>query len=210
MPKTIEITTYNYDELNENAREKAREWYLGAYEFDSEHALETIATAGTILGIEFGLRTIPLMNGKTRKEPKILFSGFHSTGDGACFEGCYSYAKGALKRLEEEFPTDTALHDIARKLQHVQQQNFYGLYADVTHNSAHYYHSGCTFMSVKDRNDEYASDDITDTISELLRDFMDWSHNILYREHEYQISEDTIAETMHANEYEFDENGKTI
>ena len=46
-----------------------------------------------------------------------------------------------------------------------------------------------------------------DEVTQLLRDFADWIYNQLISEYEYQTSEEAVAESMEANEYEFYEDG---
>jgi hypothetical protein len=136
-------TLFKFDELSPEAQEKAieayragdldYEWYDGVY--------QNVEDAAKILGIELGQKPVKLMNGDTRYNPAIYFSGFWNQGDGACFEGSYSYAKGAVKAIKDEFPTDEKLHRIAADLQAVQAKEFYQLAATVTHNDRYYHYN---------------------------------------------------------------------
>ena len=72
------------------------------------------------------------MGGGTRARPCIWFSGFWSQGDGACFEGYWSHAKGVNARIRDYAPTDATLHCIADRLQAIQRRNFYQLAAEVS------------------------------------------------------------------------------
>ena len=132
----------------------------------------------------------------------IYFSGFYSQGNGACFEGYYSYAKQSIKNLKAFCPNETEVFKIAEGLQAIQKKHLYSLSASVKH-SGHYYHSGCTEIQVY-KNDSY--EDIQE-IDELLRDFMDWMYSKLRKEYEYLTSEESILETIEINEYKFNENG---
>ena len=49
--------------------------------------------------------------------------------------------------------------------------------------------------------------DAEDDVIQLLRDFADWIYRRLEEEYEYQTSEEAVAESMAANEYEFYEDG---
>ena len=212
MPRTETNvrTLYQYSELSDTAKEKAREWLRDCNirePFDHDYQYEDFATIAGILGIEFKTRTVNLMNGKTRREPCIWYSGFSSQGDGACFEGTYRYAPGASAKIREHAPQDAELHRIADELRDVQRRHFYKLYATVVH-TGHYYHSRSVSINVEHGEDTYRDiGDASETVSEALRDLMDWLYKQLEAEYEYQLSDEAIAESIEANEYEFTEAG---
>lgn len=215
MARTIETTVYQYDELSEAAQEKAREWYRTAAsigdDFFSECVIEDAACVAEILGIDIRQTRKTLLGGGHRYEPTVYFSGFWSQGDGACFDGRYSYKKGASKAIREYCP-DKELHRIADALQAAQKKNFYKLWATCKH-SGHYYHSGCMAVDVGHDDDSpcYRSREIgisEDDIRQLMRDFADWIYKQLENEWEYQNSDEQVTESIRANEYEFTENGE--
>ena len=86
---------------------------------------EDAAQCGKILGIDLNTKPVKLMGGGTRYDPCIWFSGFASQGDGACFDGTYAYAKGAVKAIRAHAPEDKELHRIADELQAIQRRYFY-------------------------------------------------------------------------------------
>ena len=197
--KTQTIECYQYAELDDAAKEKARDWYRTATEGDSfwsETVLEDATTIGEILGIDFEDR-----NGK----PNIFFSGFYSQGDGACFEGYWSYKPGMVKTITKDYPEDKELHRIAKELSKLARRTFFTVSARVKH-SGHYYHSGC--MSVESQNDK--GPDVEKDVYQVLRDFADWIYKSLEMEWDYQNSDDQVAETIEANEYEFTKEGERI
>ena len=151
------------------------------------------------------------MNGNTRNEPTIYFSGFSSQGDGACFEGDYSYKKGALKAIVAECPTDKTLHQIARDLQTAQQPYFYRLTATMKH-SGHYYHAGCMSVDVEGDSDIYYNDlsEAEDNITEALRDFANWMYKQLENEYDYRMSDENVDESIIINEYSFTSDGEIV
>jgi hypothetical protein len=202
--RTETTTLYLYDELpTEEAKEKAREWYAGLVFSDSsdwEHVYEDADRIAKMIGIEIG--------GGTREEPDIMFSGFSSQGDGACFEGSYRYKKGAVREVEKYAPQDAELSRIARSLYQVQRRYFYKLRATCSH-SGHYYHSGMMDVEVYHEYEFYEDiGDARDEVRRLLRDFADWIYKQLEREYEYQTSDEQIEEAIRANEYEFHEDGR--
>lgn len=194
----IETKVYTLDELTDEAKEKAREWYR-------EHALdyewydctyEDAKTIAALLGISIN---------------KIYFSGFYSQGDGACFEGRYEYAKGSVKAIEQHAPRDTELHALARALQKLQKRNFYKLYATVRQ-SGYYSHSGCTDIDVinESQSGGYPSsaNGEEEALKQLLREFMDWIYKQLEKEYEWLMSDEVVDENIIANEYTFTEAGE--
>lgn len=197
-----EVTTnvYKFEELDDRAKEKARDWYRqNALDYDWwDSVYEDAKQIGIILGID--------MNHKG-KDPCIWFSGFSSQGDGACFEGSYRYAKGASKEIRKYAPKDTELHRIADALTKIQRPAFYQLTATVRH-SDRYYHAYSTTIGVNDRDGYEIHDDTENAIVEALRDFMNWIYRQLEKEHDYLMSDESVDENIKANEYEFTEEGE--
>lgn len=200
--RTIEKQVFHYDELSDKAKEMARDWFRDTSAYDDwyEFVYEDAEQVGNILGI-----TLDTKRGNT---PTIYFSGFSSQGDGACFEGSYSYVKGAVKAIKAYAPKDEELHRIAKALQEIQRRNFYKLEATCKH-CGHYYHSGCMDVSVSHVDDMYRTitDDAEEEVTQLMRDFADWIYGQLEKEYEYQNSDEVVEENIIANEYEFDEEG---
>jgi hypothetical protein len=213
---------YQYEELSETAKAKARDWYReGDDTFESFTYLNVYEDAqrmAEILGITFDLKTVPLHGGGTRTEPKIYYTGFSSQGDGACFEGQYAYAKGCARKMAAEAPEEPTdykgyagnreLNRIARGLTGLQRLHGYKLIAVVKH-TGHYSHAYATTIDVYQGEDERAPDSATETkVVELLRAFMNWIYRSLEVEYEYQQSDEQVAETIQANEYEFTAEGE--
>lgn len=215
MPETKEYTIYKFDELSDKAKEKARDWLRPLQFSDSsdwEFVYDDAATVGALIGIEIDRRTYKTIGGGTGSEPTIYFSGFSSQGDGACFEGDYSYAKGGLKALKQhiggESDGDKTLINIAERLQNLQRKHFYRLEARMRH-SGHYNHSGCMSVDVTraDTRDDFPGEDAEIELKQTMRDFADWIYRQLEAEYEYRISDEQLDDAMQANEYTFDING---
>jgi hypothetical protein len=229
MPVAVTHWLYKFEELSDRAKEKARSWYReGQLDYDWwDFIYEDAMRMAEILGIEVDFRYHgPRSPGKKGyKEPKIWFSGFSHQGSGACWEGSYRYAKGALKKLQSEAPAryqyfkpdgtmewtenkgNIELHRIAKALQKVQDRHFYKLVATSTHRG-HYNHSGC--MSIEVEHDEAPYRDLGDAeddIKDALRDFADWIYRRLEEEHDWLTSDEQVDESIIANEYTFDEEG---
>ena len=84
MPEVICTTVYQFPELSEAAKEKARSWYrdLGPHDDWWDAVYEDFERVCEILGIRLKTRTVRLVGGRTREDPCIWFSGFWSQGDG--------------------------------------------------------------------------------------------------------------------------------
>lgn len=203
-------TIYQFDELEDRAKERARDWYRqGALDYDWWDAVyDDASQCATILGIDLNQKPVKLMSGATRYDAAIYFSGFSSQGDGACFEATYAYAKGAAKKIRSHAPKDTELHRIADELQALQRSNFYRLTARTKHRG-HYYHSGCMAVDVDDNETrQTAWLQVEESLTQLLRDFADWIYRQLEAEHDYFMSDESVDDTIRANEYEFTEDGE--
>lgn len=205
MPHTITKLVYKFDELEPQAKETARQWFRdGQLDYDwYDFIYEDAERIAAILGIELDRK--PRNNPKAHAEPAIWFSGFYSQGDGACFDGRYSYAKGAPKAIRAYAPTDTELHRIADELQSVQRKNWYKLTATTKHRG-HYYHSGCMAVDV----DGAHNGDNEEILIVLLRDFADWIYRALEKECEWLQADEQVDDSIRANEYEFDESGNIV
>lgn len=199
---------YKFEELDDDAKETAREWWRrceneSVDNFFAECVIEDAERVAEILGVSFNRR-----RGGRSSSPAVYWSGFWSQGNGACFEGAYTYQSGASKMIREYAPKDAELHWIADELAKVQKRYFYALSATCEH-SGHYYHSGCMSVCVRDDRDGWRGvpDDDEETIRQLLRDFADWIYRQLERAYEFTMSDENVDESMIANEYEFDIHG---
>ena len=191
--RIIETVVYDYDELDETAQEKARDWYRkGALDYEWwDVTFDTIRAAGVYLGID---------------AKDIYFSGFYSQGDGACFVGRYSYRTGWRAALKAEFGGDTLaeLEKIGLALQKAQRPVFYTATARVAKRCDHYSHENTVSIDVSADTDT-VDDDAIDT---ALRDFMRWSYRLLEAEHDWLLADEQVIESIRANEYTFTADGE--
>ena len=211
MPHTITKTVFNFDELSDSAKDKAREWYRNASAGDSffaESVIDDAVTCAKLIGIDIDRRPARTASGTpTLGEPKVYWSGFSSQGDGACFEGNYRYVKGSVKAIAKHAPKDTELQRIARELYRIQKQHFYSLSAECSQ-SGHYSHSGCMRVNVSDSRDErYDLSEAEDDVTQALRDFADWIYRQLEKEYEWSNADAQVDANICANEYTFDVDG---
>ena len=210
--RTKTTIIYKFDELSDEAKqtaiESARHTNVDFFEWwDSSY--ESFAEAADLFGLDIRQTRKSLVDGTFRYDPTIFFSGFSSQGDGACFEGCYAYKKGALKATKQAFPADSELLRIVRDLQTLQQRNFYQLTAATKHRGS-YNHSGCMDIAVDRADGKAFSNDDEESLKQMMRDFADWIYSNLEKEYNYLTSDEAVAESLRANEAEFTEDGQTI
>lgn len=197
MSTIIETEVFTFDELTDEAKEKAREWYReGALDYEWwDGVYDTAKTAGACLGIDVD---------------KIYFSGFWSQGDGACFTGRYSYRKGWRKALKAEFGGETLgkLTTIGEALQAVQKPAFYKLAASVKNTGRGSDEYSVTIdVDTRDMPETGGRVD-EDDLKDALRDFMRWIYRQLEAEHEWLRADEQVDESIRMNEYTFTVDGE--
>jgi len=216
--RKIEVEIYKYEELSDAAKKVARQWWkdLEANNGDNsfaDHIIDDAVEVAKRLGITIDKRTVKLMNGNTRYDPTIYWSGFGKQGDGACFDGRYDYHSGGVELLKEYAPNDSELHRIATELNEVQQLYENEIFARTTHTS-HYCHEHSMTIDVEctaeDENCEpiEVSPESEERIKKALRSFARWIYSKIEDQYEYIMSDDAVSETLISNEYEFTSDGK--
>lgn len=210
MPEVIETTVYTFEELDERAQERARDWYREGIPHEDWHefVFDDFERICELLGVVLATRPVRLFGGGTRAKPCIWFSGFASQGDGACFEGRYSYRKGASRAIRDYAPTDQRLAAIADELQRNQRKNLYALEARVTHRGR-YYHEHSMEIAVERNSDQYQppTADAEEAVAEALRDLARWLYRQLEKEYDHQMSNEVVDEGIIVNGYTFTEAG---
>jgi len=197
--KIIETKVYSFNELSEEAKEKAienqrsNEYYLDYdwYEFVIENWTEKLNDIGF-------------------EDIKIYFSGFWSQGDGAMFEYL-----GINNKLLFEWVDGLKLTPLRNKIAKEI------LYASAKGNQCGMYYHSKSCKHVINLETQYGSmygTNIYDWINEHYMDFEDFIENIydnvcneiyrdLEKEYDWLMSNEVIAEHIEANEYEFKEDG---
>jgi len=208
--ETRTYQVYKYDELPDDAKQKAIEKH---YDINTEHdwwdcEYEDFKEIGKCLGIDI---------------KDIWFSGFASQGDGLCFTGAFEYRKGWRKALDAYAPKrwkdhrkigewvenkrNAELHAIGERLQDLQRPVFYGVSGDISH-SGHYQHSGCTLFNIRHTWDyEVEVNFDYEDFKQVYRELMDTFYYVLEHQHDYLTSDEQIAETLRADDYDFTING---
>lgn len=203
MPAVIETIVYQFDELSDRAKERARDWFrMSRDESDFWAVLEDFGRIVDILGLTLDTHQVQLMGGGTRYDPNIWYQVGYVQSDYAAFDGDYRYKTQAAKKLKAYAPQDEELAAIADALQEVQKRNMYGLTATIKNH--HYY--GLTVEVEHSSGREVSSEDEA-TVKEAFRDLAQWLYQTLRTEDEYQSSEEVVDDNIRANEYTFDEDG---
>jgi len=219
--QTIE-TTYTYEQLNDNAKEKVRQWW---YEHGAEHewwdcAYEDFKREGYELGFVID---------------KINFSGFYSQGDGACWSGQVDMATWLKTHTEDSIARDAwcALiqEGFAEKHMGIHFRGHY-LHSDTmtcvgwdwidtdcsdAENSSHYLQQPSIFQGMQYpalhsliRSTDYPytdPNDIEEAAFESAKDYADELYKRLREEYEYITGEENLIEMCEINDWKFNEEG---
>ena len=208
--RIVETPVYDFTELSDTARDKARTWFRETIDHDWwDSVYDDFEQICPILGVTLATRTVRLMGGGTRQKPCIWFSGFWSQGDGACFEGRYAYAPRAPLRIRDYAPQDTELHRIADALQALQRPNFYQLDGLLPADRPVLARL-CDDVRRRPRQPCRPGDRRSHRgrPGQALRDLANWLYRTLEREYEFQTSDETVDEGMSANGYTFTAEGR--
>jgi len=210
-----EKTEFKFSELSNSAKQTALDaeryskgylnydWWDGVY--------EDAVNMASILGIEISTTTNRVGTGakdRSYESTDISFSGFSSQGDGACFEGNYTFKPDAVEKLTNAAPQDKELHRIATALGMLSiTQRLLGsdpISCRIT-TSGRYSHSGT--MSLNNEFDDVPSSIEVDLL-QLMRDFADWIYKRLDEEHDHLMSDESVAGGL--EDSTFDESGSVI
>lgn len=186
MPREITTLVYQYDELSPEAQSRARDWFLeGGLDYKWWEAVYDDAQhVGEILGIR-------IEDQPGNRGPAIWFSDLE-TNPRCAFNAQYAYQRGCARAIRRYAPQDTELHGIADKLVSVQKEHHYAL-----------------AVQCDGRENLIITGSVYE-LNEIIREFARWIIGQLRAELEYLMSDENVAETIRANEYEFDVEGKRI
>lgn len=231
--REIVTKVYTYAELSDAAKARARDWLREANagdNFFAEHVTDQFHEALKALGFDPYVRAGRYLDPRDPRAVRstLEWSGFWSQGDGAAFGGTWRAADFAPGKLladrpatyERDGKTETSkgnaeLHRIAGELKACKAAGMTFAALRTSHRGFH--------MSVDsaehDQPDEFETDAAeedyrdacTDSEERFITAARDLAHQFykdLEAEYEYQNSDDAIAESIEANEYEFTEDGE--
>ena len=222
MPHKKCKTVYFFDELDEKAKENAREWFRRDYPhydwWDSSY--ESFSDAAKYLGIDINKKPVKLMGGGTRYDPSIWFSGFYTQGSGSSFDGTWRAEDVQADKLKADFTSDTELHRLADIFASIAKDNP-EMTATIKSQRDNDISVGVEHGETRDEivnelvydSPEYKAQvekdsEREDELTEALRDFNRWIFKSLQQEYEHLTSDEQVDESIRANEYEFTKEGK--
>jgi len=211
MQRTITKTVYQFAELSDKAKEKAREWYRSCSDSsDLDNVIEDFTQIAEIIGLELDTHSVKLYGGGTRQEPEIFYSIGYCQSDYAAFAGTWKYKAGCLKAIKEYAPQNTGLHSIVSDWQALQKTNFYRLRAICSESRGNQYVDEVV-KGYSSRYDEESVDYKTEhAAGDIVTDLARWLYCRLRDECDYQSSDEYVDEAIEANELEFYENGERV
>lgn len=214
--KEITVKAYEFDELSDAAKEKAREWFRSAScgdDFWSECVIDEAVEQGGHLGIDFKMRERKNAKGESLLEkPCIWYSGFWSQGDGACFEGTWRAGDVKADKVAEGWGPDPATTEIKRIAAEFDRiAKLYPCSSFSVEHRGHYQHENCTEFDFFITEDEAVGEDEQQQAEEVLKenakDFMRWIYRQLEKACEWQNADEQVDENIRSNEYMFTESG---
>ena len=219
MPNT-ETKVYHYNELPENAKQKARNHYIENwvhddwYDYVYSMAIEDGKKHGFVID-------------------NIYFSGFYSQGDGACWEGSVDLYDFLDSHANNSIGRDCWVWLIADGWIHNS--------VDIKRHPSHYSHSGCMYagaideygfydgyigldciikgMPVRSVYDLIAADpncnvkdfaELTTMIETSAKAYADKIYSDLRNSYEWLCTDENISEVYDANEILFNEEGEIV
>jgi hypothetical protein len=229
MSRTKTITLYQFDELSDKAKEKARDWYRQAGDnYFAEHTTDEFKETLAALGFSVG---------KGRNDG-ICWSGFSSQGDGAAFNSSW-YASdfdkgGKLTALLADRPavfkdgetckSNVELHRIAGVLREIvakcpessgstttsrgnNMRAEFDSSSDERIEELRNLITSASDVNLQQELDTLESGDMADAFKEACTDLADWFYRALETEYEWQNADEQVDDAMRANEYEFTQEG---
>lgn len=187
-----------YNELDDSAKEKAREWMRSGVDEDnywSESVIEDWKQILEFLGFY---------------DVDIFWSGFWSQGDGACFVGKWRDFYVEYNKLVEYLGAEKAEEYGA--FFH-KMRVFKDMGATETHFVKLIHHSNyCHEHSISYDFDmpvgEFSVEGFEEDFKEACKYLMRQIYRQLEQEYEYQTSDEALEECILANDYDFNEEGE--
>lgn len=167
-----------------------------------DHIFDDFVRIADILGFTIG-------NRYKSKEPAISFQLNYSQGDYACFDAEYRYSPQASSGIRQ-YCNDEELWRIADELTFMQvNQRVFNLEffrVSVV--------GGDGRRSTRCEFHDWGIDEVGEPDEEqfgkIVKDLNDWIYNTLRKECDWHYENEQVIAHIEANDYEFDEDGRTI
>lgn len=202
--RTKTINLYQFDELDDRAKERARDWYrAGGFDYEWwDYIYDDANTIAAALGFDLG------------SPPAIYFRGFSHQGDGACIAGNYRAERAnhaALTAHVGDTESNRAILEIGKAFAEfaTARPTFC---ATLTHTGRYSHEYSVAYecneyVETEGGVDDSLTPETEEWFRELCRDFMRWIYRQLETEWDYMNSDEQVDESIIANAYEFDEDG---
>lgn len=189
MPRIKETTVFQYDELSENAKEKALDWYgAGAFDYSWWEFVYEDAE-----GIGLKITSFDLDRGRSI--------------EGELTEYCHKVAKNIIEKHGESCETyklAKVFLDKKAGLDAIIQKTSECAHRDDAEPEENYKHDLCDECWL---NQEAAEDGYAQLEADFDNDLKQEYLSMLGKEYEWLTSRESMEESIRANEYEFDEDG---
>jgi len=206
MPRVIETTVYKFDELNDKAKAKARDWFRQISAGDNDFADHLTCKGGefeTFAGY-LGWTIDPRKQGK--HELAIYWSGFSSQGDGLHFVGKWNANNVDATKLKEAAPKDQELHRLADTFARLAHDYRFGV-GNLEERHSRYSHEFAVHPVLWVEHEEEPNDNDQEGFRDAARSLMRWMYRSLEESYEASQEDSNVAEVIRINEYEFTEAG---
>ncbi len=202
-----------YQNLDEDAKERAREWYRRGFDHDEwwDCIYDDAAICLGFLGFDVTTQT-RTKSGHYVPKQNISFSGFGSHGDGASFTGTWRACRVDPAKLTDHAPKDATLRAICAELS-VLALRHPDAGVSIGTDSANYVHARamewreCQLSDENDEDDEDECRALAEAVETQARYAADWIYAQLEREYDWLTSDEAVEEGITANDYDFDEDG---
>lgn len=189
MSRIKNIEVFQYSELSDNAKARARDWWVQGSQFDPECEIDEFKTVLHALGFTATDKIFWDIN-------PIDAAWLSSWTAEHCME---SVRVEARKAIVADRPTDSDLHGILNRFEAEAKAS-----VDAGASTECYSRRNVSLLVVPWGFD---NDDST-AFANVCTDLAHWFARRVNAEYEYQNSEEFIADVMEANDYEFTAEGE--
>lgn len=183
-----ETAVYNFNELSEEAKQIAKQWWL-------EHQEPTLFSNDCLQQIEFDYGITEL---------KIEFSLSYSQGDGLCMHGNVSTYNDKFCNIITEGLTEQQKELFKEEIQSINFVKF----------NYHYSHSKTIHIELSYDSEESITDEVNTIMQIVFQNVCNWyfkkckEFEIQGYAYFFEISDEDMNDCCEANDYEFTEEGK--
>lgn len=204
-------TVYKFAELEDDARQRAIDWYRDGTTEEWEPEYSDIEMIFAYLGIELDQQRVGLNGLAINYRPVIHYSIGDTQGDYATFEGEWHAEKMNYAGLLEAIPDDATLKRIGAELMVLMLRYPHASARwDADKRNALYLDWALTGRYDENGDDQMLPDEEECTLRDLGRSLARWLYLYLRDALEYETSEANAIEGIETMDYDFDENGRRV